>query len=210
MAPGICHNAVMIQIALLDDHAILREGIKFLLDKEAGMRVGFECERPSQLEPLLASHPTDVLIVDLNMPEGGGFPLIERLKPLHPRMKIIVLSMHDKASYVSKALSFGVDGYLTKTQAVAELTLAIRTVMTGNRFLSSDLARCRLSAAPELSVREFETLKGILQGKTPKVLAMELGIADKTLYAHRANIMQKLQVRSLAELQEQALSLGLI
>lgn len=200
----------MIQIALLDDHAILREGIKCLLQNEADMHVCFECERPSQLEPLLASHPSDVLIIDLNMPEGGGFPLIERLRPSYPGLKIIVLSMHENASYVAKALSFGVNGYLTKTQAVAELTLAIRTVMTGNRFLSSDLARWQETIPAELSVREIETLKGILQGKTPKVLALELGITDKTLYAHRANIMQKLQVQSLAELQERVLSLGLI
>lgn len=200
----------MMQIALLDDHAILREGTKCLLQREADMRVCFECERPSQLEHLLALHATDVLILDLNMPEGGGFPLIERLRPLHQGLKIIVLSMHDTPGHVAKALSLGVNGYLTKAQAVAELALAIRTVMTGNRFLSSDLTRGQMTVPAELSLREIETLKGILQGKTPKALAMELGITDKTLYAHRSNIMHKLQVQSLAELQELALSLGLI
>jgi two-component system uhpT operon response regulator UhpA len=144
------------------------------------------------------------------MPEGGGFPLLERMRPLYPDLKIIVLSMHENPSFVSKALSFGANGYLTKTQAASELILAIRTVMTGNRYISSDLAGLQNILSPQLSARELETLKGILQGKIPKVLASELGITDKTLYAHRANIMQKLQVRSLSELQERAMILGLI
>lgn len=200
----------MIQVALLDDHAILREGIKFLLNKEADINVCAECELPSQLESLLAMHQPSVLIIDLNMPEGGGFPLLERMRPLHPDLKIIVLSMHENPGFVSKALSYGVNGYLTKTQAASELVLAIRTVMTGNRYLSSDLVGLQNTLSPQLSARELETLKGILQGKIPKALALELGITDKTLYAHRANIMQKLQVRSVSELQERAMILGLI
>jgi two-component system, NarL family, response regulator FusR len=200
----------MIQVALLDDHAILREGIKFLLNQEADMRVCAECELPSQLHALLLTHRPSVLIIDLNMPEGGGFPLLERMRPLHPDLKIIVLSMHENPSFVSKALSFGANGYLTKTQAANELVLGIRTVMTGNRYLSSDLAGLQNTLSPQLSARELETLKGLLQGKIPKVLALELGITDKTLYAHRANIMQKLQVRSISELQERAMLLGLI
>ncbi len=200
----------MIQVALLDDHAILREGIKFLLNKEADIHVCAECELPSQLEPLLLTHQPNVLIIDLNMPEGGGFPLLERMRPLYPDLKIIVLSMHETPSFVSKALSYGANGYLTKTLAASELILAIRTVMTGNRYLSSDLVGLQNSVPAQLSARELEALKGILQGKIPKALARELGITDKTLYAHRANIMQKLQVRSLAELQERAMVLGLL
>ncbi len=200
----------MIQVVLLDDHAILREGIKFLLNKEADIHVCAECELPSQLEPLLLAHQPNVLIIDLNMPEGGGFPLLERIRPLYPDLKIIVLSMHENPGFVSKALSYGANAYLTKTQAASELILAIRTVMTGNRYVSSDLVGLQNTHSPQLSARELEALKGLLQGKIPKVLALELGITDKTLYAHRANIMQKLQVRSLAELQDQAMVLGLI
>jgi two-component system uhpT operon response regulator UhpA len=158
----------------------------------------------------LAQHSPDVLIIDLNMPEGGGFPLLERLRPDLPQLKIIVLSMHENPGFVSKALSFGANGYLTKSRAADELILAIRSVMTGNRYLSSDLTGLQNGRQAQLSARELDALKGILQGKTPKALAAELGITDKTLYAHRANIMQKLQARTLAELQERALGLGLI
>ncbi|HWR96678.1 MAG TPA: response regulator transcription factor [Arenimonas sp.] len=199
----------MTEIALLDDHAILREGIKYLLNKEADLNVCLECGRPSQLVALLAQCVPDVLIVDLNMPEGGGFPLLERLRPEYPALKIIVLSMHESPGFVAKALSYGANGYLTKSKAAEELVLAIRSVMTGNRFLSSDLAGRLDGKQVQLSAREIDALKGILQGKTPKALAAELGITDKTLYAHRANIMQKLEARTLAELQERAISLGL-
>jgi two-component system uhpT operon response regulator UhpA len=199
----------MIEIALLDDHAILREGIKYLLNKEADLNVCLECGRPSQLESLLPRCTPDVLIIDLNMPEGGGFPLLERLRPEYPALKIVVLSMHESPGFVAKALSLGASGYLTKSKAADELVLAIRSVMTGNRFLSSDLAGRHDGKRVQLSVREIDALKGILQGKTPKALAAELGITDKTLYAHRANIMQKLEVRTLAELQDRAISLGL-
>ncbi len=200
----------MIQVALLDDHAILREGIKFLLNKEADIQVCAECELPSQLEPLLASHLPSVLILDINMPEGGGFPLLSYLRPLYPNLKIIVLSTHNNPGFIAKAFSLGANGYITKTQAANELVLAIRTIMMGNRYASSDLAQLKNTLLPHLSARELETLKGLLQGKSPKALAIDLGITDKTLYAHRANIMQKLQVRSLSELQEQAIILGLI
>lgn len=200
----------MTEIALLDDHAILREGIKYLLDKEADLHVCMECDRPSQLEPLLTGCVPDVLIIDLNMPEGGGFPLLGRLRPEYPALKIIVLSMHENPGFAARALSLGANGYLTKSRAAEELVLAIRSVMTGNRFLSSDLAGRRDGRQVQLSAREIDALKGILQGKTPKALAAELGITDKTLYAHRANIMQKLEARSLAELQERALSLGFL
>ena len=179
----------MIKIALLDDHAILRDGIKHLLNSEAGLHVCAECERPSQLEPLLERHRPDLLIIDLNMPEGGGFPLLQRIQPGCPELLVIVLSMHENPGFVSKALSYGVNAYITKTRAADELVLAIRTV---------------------LSPRERDVLRALLQGKNPKSIAAELGITDKTLYAHRAHIMQKTQARSHSELQEYALSLGLI
>ena len=200
----------MIDVALLDDHAILREGIKYLLSSAPDIRVCGECERPSQLDAILTRHAPQVLIVDLNMPEGGGFPLLERIRPAYPELRIVILSMHDNGGFIAKALSFGCDGYVTKTRAIEELIMAIRTVMTGNRYLSSDLIRSRNCDAPALSAREREVLTGLIRGRNPKALASELGITDKTLYTHRSNIMQKLQARNLTELQEHAYSAGLI
>ena len=118
----------MTRIVLLDDHAILRDGIKHLLENEGDLSVVAECERPSQLQPLIERHAPDLLIIDLNMPEGGGFPLLQRIRPAHPQLRIIVLSMHENAGFVAKALSYGVHGYITKTVAAEELVQAIRAV----------------------------------------------------------------------------------
>ena len=199
-----------ITIAVLDDHAILREGIKHLLHSDGEFRVCAECALPSEIKPLLVQHNPDIFILDLNTPEGGGFPLLEYLRPLYPDMKIVVLSMHDTYSFVTKALSLGANAYITKTMAAEELILGIRVVLTGNRFLSSDLTTVQSTVCVQLSARELEVLKSLLQGKSPKAIASDLGITDKTLYAHRANIMQKLNARSHAELQERALSSGII
>ena len=200
----------MIDVALLDDHAILREGIKYLLAAEPDIRVCAECERPSQVDAVLVRHAPQVLILDLNMPEGGGFPLLERILPSYPHLRILVLSTHDNNAFITKALAYGCDGYVTKTRAIEELVLSIRSVMTGNRYLSSDLTRSRQAGQTALSSREREVLKGLIQGRNPKALAAELGITDKTLYAHRSNIMQKLQARSLTELHSIALNNELI
>lgn len=200
----------MIDVVLLDDHAILREGVKHLLGAQPDIRVCAECERPSELDAVLARAMPQVLIVDLNMPEGGGFPLLQRIRPRHPDLRILVLSTHEHSAFVSKALACGGDGYVSKARAIDELVLAIRALMTGNRYLSSDLRPVRTGPAATLSTREREVLKGLIQGRNPKALAAELGISDKTLYAHRTNIMQKLQVQSLPELHERALGHGLI
>jgi DNA-binding NarL/FixJ family response regulator len=149
----------MIKIALLDDHAILRDGIKHLLNSEADLHVCAECERPSQLEPLLERHRPDLLIIDLNMPEGGGFPLLQRIQPGYPELLVIVLSMHENPGFVSKALSYGVNAYITKTRAADELVLAIRTVVNGNRYLSSDVARGMQRPEVRLSPRERDVLR---------------------------------------------------
>ena len=199
-----------IKIAVLDDHAILREGIKHLLHSNGDFHVCAECALPSEMKPLLAQHQPDIFILDLNIPEGGGFPLLEDIRPHYPDMKIVVLSMHDTYSFVTKALSLGANAYITKTMAAEELILGIRVVLTGNRYLSSDLTTVQNTVCVQLSARELEVLKSLLQGKSPKAIASDLGITDKTLYAHRANIMQKLNARSHAELQERALSSGLI
>jgi DNA-binding NarL/FixJ family response regulator len=200
----------MIQIALLDDHAIIRDGIKHLLLDEADIAICAECERPSALAALLKLHAPDVLIIDLNMPEGGGFPLLQSLRPAYPDMRIIVLSMHESHSFVAKAFSMGADAYISKTRATEELLPAVRAVLRGERCLSSDLLQASRTQDALLSPRETEVLKGLLQGKNAKRIAAELGITDKTLYAHRTRLMHKLQVSNIAELPLRALNLGLV
>lgn len=200
----------MIRILLLDDHGVLREGIKRLLEAEPDFNVCGEAETVKQaLESLRALGP-DVLISDISLGEGNSFELIELLVRAGTGTKILVLSMHDNPAFVSKALSLGARGYVTKASAAQELVPALRALVAGSVYVSGDIQKPKRKAAPKLTQREHEALKLLVRGLPPKAIATELGITDKTLYNHRANLMLKLDARSLADLQEKAVTFGLI
>jgi two-component system, NarL family, response regulator FusR len=189
----------MIRILLLDDHGIVREGIKRLLDNQADFAVVAECETPKQAIDLIIQHQPDFLITDLSLASTSGFSVIEQL-----------LSMHDNPALVAKATSMGANAYVTKALAAKELVAAMRAVIDGFSYVSSDIRIMKKTAPPKLSSRELDILKLMLRGLAPKAIATELGINDKTVYGHRANLMLKLQARNLTELQEKAVRFGLI
>lgn len=200
----------MIRILLLDDHGVLREGIKRLLDAEPDFSVCGEAETVKQaLEALRALGP-DVLISDISLGEGNSFELIELLVRAGTGTKILVLSMHDNPAFVSKALALGTRGYVTKASAAQELVPALRALAAGSVYVSGDIQKPKRKTVPKLTQREHEALKLLVRGLPPKAIATELGITDKTLYNHRANLMLKLDARSLADLQEKAVIFGLI
>lgn len=200
----------MIRILLLDDHGIVREGIKRLLDNQADFAVVAECETPKQAIDLIIQHQPDFLITDLSLANTSGFSVIEQLEHYSSKPKIVVLSMHDNPALVAKATSMGADAYVTKALAAKELVAAMRAVIDGFSYVSSDIRIMKKTAPPKLSARELDILKLMLRGLAPKAVATELGINDKTVYGHRANLMLKLQARNLTELQEKAVRFGLI
>ncbi len=200
----------MIRILLLDDHGIVREGIKRLLDNQADFEVVAECETPKQAIDLVIQHQPDFLITDLSLASTSGFSVIEQLENYSAKPKIVVLSMHDNPALVAKATSMGANAYVTKAMAAKELVAAMRSVIDGFTYVSSDIRIMKKSAPPKLSSRELDILKLMLRGLAPKAIATDLGINDKTVYGHRANLMLKLQARNLTELQEKAVRFGLI
>ncbi len=200
----------MIRILLLDDHGILREGIKRLLEAEPDFTVCGESGSVKQALDSLRALGPDVLISDISLGDGNSFEFIETLIRAGTGTKILVLSMHDNPAFVSKAMALGARGYVTKAAASKELVTALRDVVAGNNFISSDVRRVKSAAAPKLTQRELDTLKLLIQGLPPKAIAADLGINDKTLYGHRANLMLKLQARNLSDLQEKAVAFGLI
>jgi two-component system, NarL family, response regulator FusR len=200
----------MIRILLLDDHGIVREGIKRLLDNQADFAVVAECETPKQAIDLIIQHQPDFLITDLSLASTSGFSVIEQLEYYSSKPKIVVLSMHDNPALVAKATSMGANAYVTKALAAKELVAAMRAVIDGFSYVSSDIRIMKKTAPPKLSSRELDILKLMLRGLAPKAIATELGINDKTVYGHRANLMLKLQARNLTELQEKAVRFGLI
>lgn len=207
----------MYRIVLVDDHAIVREGFKHLIEREPDLDVVAECRSAEEaLETVIAAAP-DLVALDLSLPDGGGLPLIEHLRSAVPATRVVVLSMHDSEPYVSEALRRGAHGYVTKGAAPEELVAGLRAVLQGERFLSSDLAQPRAQAgqgdpAPlrRLTLRERDVFLLLARGLTAKQAAAELGIGQKTIYIHRASLMAKLDTSSELELFRLAVTHGLI
>jgi two-component system, NarL family, response regulator FusR len=207
----------MYRIVLVDDHAIVREGFKRLIEMEADLEVTAECRSADEAVEAVMKERPDLVALDLSLPDGGGLPLIEHLRSISPETRIVVLSMHDGEPYVSEALRRGASGYVTKGVAPEELVAGLRAVMDDKRFLSSDLERRRAERPHEeldplhrLTTREREVFLLLAEGKTPKQVAAELGIGQKTIYIHRASLMGKLGAGSELDLYRLAVERGLI
>ncbi|HEX7339546.1 MAG TPA: response regulator transcription factor [Rhodanobacteraceae bacterium] len=207
----------MYSIVLVDDHAIVREGFKSLIELEDDLEVRAECRCADEAVEAVTRERPNLVALDLSLPDGSGLPLIEHLLSISPDTRIVVLSMHDGEPYVSEALRRGASGYVTKGVAPEELVAGLRAVMGGEQFLSSDLAERRAGRNPEeldplhrLTAREREVFLLLAAGRTPKQAAAELGIGQKTVYIHRASLMGKLGAGSELDLYRLAVEQGLI
>lgn len=203
----------MQRILLVDDHAIVREGFKRLVDGLEGFIVVAEAANPGEAVAAARSKQPDLAIVDLSLGGGaGGLALLRELRAAVPAMRCVMLSMHDDPGLVVRALENGASGYVTKAVAPDELPALLHRVADGEVVLSSDLAP-RMSSRPPsttLTMREREILRGLLSGAPPKAVALDLGISDKTLYRHRANLMEKLGARTSGDLARIARERGLL
>ncbi|NII10414.1 response regulator transcription factor [Oleiagrimonas sp. C23AA] len=207
----------MYRIVLVDDHAIVREGFKRLIEMEDDLAVCAECRCADEAVEAVTAERPDLAVLDLSLPDGGGLPLIEHLRSIAPDTRLVVLSMHDGEPYVAEALRRGACGYVTKGVAPEELVAGLRVVMGGKRFLSSDLERRRAHRPSEeldplhrLTSRERDVFLLLAEGRTPKQAAAELGIGQKTIYIHRASLMGKLGAGSELDLYRLAVERGLL
>lgn len=203
----------MRRILLIDDHAIVREGFKRLFDGAEDFTVVAEAANADEALVAARNLQPDVVVIDLNLGGGGsGLALIQHLAAVAPAAKRVVLSMHDDPGLVLRALDSGADGYVTKAVAHDELPTLLRQLDEGGIVLSSDLSRpvnpTRHSSS--LTERERATLRGLLSDRPPKAIAADMGISDKTLYRHRANLMEKLGARSQGDLVRIARERGLL
>ena len=201
----------MISIVMADDHAIVRAGFRALIEQESGFEIVAECSGIADTrEAVLLYHP-DVLVLDLSLP-GGGLALVPSLLEQLPDLAILVLSMHDHEPWISEALRRGVAGYVTKGTAADELVVALRSVVAGEPYLSSDLKRPTSNRAglEELSEREQQVFLRLARGETPKQAAIDMGISVKTVYLHRASLRSKLGLLNDLQLHQLALERGLL
>ena len=197
------------RIVLADDHALIREGLRRLIEDDAGLEVVGEAGDGLELLSLVEALAPDLVIVDISMPNLRGIEAARRIKSRHPAVKVLILSMYRE--YQHQAIAAGADGYLLKEDAPRELFSAIACVRQGRSFLSTKLSegeRCLPAQVEVLSVREREVLKLIVAGKPNKEMAEELFISVRTVESHRAAIIAKLKVKSAAELVRCAIQNG--
>ncbi|MEW5798562.1 MAG: response regulator transcription factor [Bacteroidota bacterium] len=199
----------MIDIIIADDHAIVRQGLKKMLGEESDMKVIGEASSADDTLRLVRAHRCNVLLLDVTMPGKSGLDIIKDLKQIAPKMHILVLSMHPEAQFALRVLRAGGSGYLTKESAPEELVRAIRKVAQGGKYVSSTLAEilATLTEADveklpheRLSEREFQILRMIVQGKSVSEIAQQLSLSIKTVSTYRTRVLDKMNVRSNAEL----------
>lgn len=206
----------MIRIALADDHNVVRQGLRALLEGVKDFRVVGEARDGKEMVELVMREKPDVALIDVAMPSLNGVEATRRIVRDLPQVKVLVLSMYTGEEYVREALAAGASGYLVKDSAADELVEAIRVVARGERFLSPAVAHLAgkgsAAASPleRLTTREREVLQLIAEGNSNKEIAARLTLSVKTIEAHRTNLMAKLDIHDTASLTRFAIARGLV
>jgi len=212
---------VSIRILLADDHKITREGLRSLLEKEPDMEVVAEAEDGRTTVSLVRELQPDVVIMDVSMPDLNGMEAARQIGSEFGNVKIIALSMHSDSLFVTEMLKSGASGYLLKDCAFEELARAIRVVVADQTYLSPSISgvvvngylhrvsRVDISGPQALTDREREVLQLVAEGKSTKEIALALHISVKTVETHRRQIMDKLDIHTVAELTKYAIRKGL-
>ncbi|SEC23333.1 DNA-binding response regulator, NarL/FixJ family, contains REC and HTH domains [Tenacibaculum sp. MAR_2009_124] len=213
-------------IVLVDDHLLVRDGIKSILKEEEGLNVINEASNGIEALDILKHSIPDILIVDIKMPKMNGIEVVREIKKAAINVKTMMLSMHDSEEYVLDAIEAGADGYLLKGSSKAELVKALHTIASGGKYFTGDISSIIINNLGKerntkkiikdkddniyhLTKREKQILKLILSGKSNKEIAAELEVSKRTTEVHRFNLMKKLKVKNLTELSNKATELNL-
>jgi DNA-binding NarL/FixJ family response regulator len=208
----------MIRIVLADDHAIVREGLKHILSNEPEFDVVAEAGDGHEVLRIVRELPFDLLVLDLSMPGRSGMELIKLVHTDKPKVRILVLSMHQEAQYAVRAIKLGAAGYLTKESAPAELAHALRKIAAGGAYVSAEVAQAlAMGAMPgaerplhqTLSTREFDVFQRLVAGESVTDIAAALHLSVKTVSTHKSNLMAKLGVAHATDLVRYAIRHGL-
>ena len=210
----------MIRVVLADDHRVVREGIRRLLEERNGFTVVDEVGTVPELLTRLGQTAPDVVVLDIAMPGPGIVETLRQIKAIRPQTRCLVLTAYPEAEYAIRVLRAGAAGYLTKDRSLEQLVDAIRRVYRGGMYVSPSLgevlatrlgAGAKLESAHEaLSDREFEVLRALAQGESLKAIAARLSVSPKTVTTYRSRILDKLNLGSNADLVRYALEHGLL
>lgn len=195
---------------MADDHAVVRGGLRRLLDAEPDLRVVAEAGDVEETKARMAEHKPSILLLDLHMPGGGSLPALRAIRDASPDSGILILTMQDDPGYAREAMSRGARGYVLKEAEEADLLHAVRTVAAGATYLQPELGARLLTNSSPLTEREREVLRLLALGHTNSEAAEQLHLSRRTVETHRANIQSKLGSTSRAELVRHALESGLI
>ena len=209
-----------IRILIADDHAIVREGLKQILADTKDMVVAGDAENGNDAIKLARRGDSDVLLLDISMPDKSGIEVLKQVKKESPKIAVLMLSMHREDQYAIRSLKAGASGYLNKQSAPAELVDAIRQVAAGRKYISPALAQELANQVGDenretpphetLSDREYQTLIMIASGKTVSDIAAELTLSVKTISMYRSRLLQKMKMRHNAELTHYAIKNHLV
>jgi len=209
----------MIKVVVVDDHAIVREGLKRIVSESGGMMVTGEAADGHEAMRVIKIVPCDVVLLDITIPNKSGLDVLKELHAETPRLPVLVLSMHPEDQYAVRVLRAGAAGYVTKDSAPVKLVQAIRKVVRGGKYVSPSLAERLIfnlgtdkDKAPHelLSDREYQVLCLISSGKTVSQIADEMALSVKTVSTYRVRILEKLNMKNNAEVTRYAIQEGLV
>jgi DNA-binding NarL/FixJ family response regulator len=199
----------MIKILIADDHAIVREGLKQIVSESPDLVVVAEACTGQEVLDKVGKNDLDLVVLDIAMPGRGGLDILKEIKSLKPKLPVLILSMYPEEQYAVRVLKSGASGYLTKESAPIELVKAIRQISQGKKYISPSLAEklvVDLEVSPDrpphetLSDREYQVMCMIASGKTLKEIADELSLSIKTISTYRSRILEKMNMKTNAEL----------
>ncbi|RJR33130.1 MAG: DNA-binding response regulator [Deltaproteobacteria bacterium] len=199
-------------IVLADDHAMFREGVRKILERSGDLVISEEVNDGLELLESLKKSCPDLVVLDISMPNLRGLEAIREIRKSYPAVKVLVLTMHRKKEFIRQALADGAHGFLLKEDAGGELIRAVETIRNGGKFISPLLAGAMTSLVLEeeettpLTLREREVLKLLAEGKKNEEIAQALYISPNTVRRHRYNIMEKLNLKNMADLVKYAIS----
>ena len=205
-----------LRILLADDHALVRAGLRSLLQAMPEVEVVGDVGDGRAALELIASQQPDLVLMDIAMPELNGIEAVTRIKKEFPKVRVIILSMYTNEEYVQQALRAGVAGYLLKDAAAIELELAIQAVKRGETYLSPAIAKhvvagyVQSSSSDPLTARQKEILRAVAEGLTTQEIAQQLNISVKTVETHRTQLMDRLDIHDVPGLVRYAIRVGLV
>jgi DNA-binding NarL/FixJ family response regulator len=207
----------MIRVVIADDHTIVREGLRRILLGQEDIEIAGEATNGHEVMDRVRAGGFDLLLMDLSMPGKSGIELIKQVKDEKPKLPVLVLTMHEEEQYALRAIRAGASGYLTKESATEQLVAAIRKIASGRLYISPEVAeQLALDVMPhgnddapahkQLSDREFEVFRLLVEGKSVTEIGTQLHLSVKTVSTHKTRVLEKLRITSIAELVRYAMA----